>query len=147
MKYPSTRPVIINRLIVDFVQVKTRSTYIIVPEVQAKWAILSALGLVDLDLPLQSSGQSCCLLSLPLFCLCIPPRLSLLPGLARYSSGTWTGTDCKTLGCEPSLEDAAHHIKCARLDHAAPDGLTPPNSNVDNALESKREPVGGVLVE
>ena len=87
------------------------------------------------------------MIPLALLGLGLTPGESLLSGFARDTTGTGTRTDGETFACEPGLEDTADNVQGAGLDDTAPDGFAPPYANVDDALESERETVGGLFVE
>ena len=87
------------------------------------------LGLHGLHLPLAQLGNG------------NPPRLTLLPRLPRHATCARAGSDRESLTCKPRLEDTAHDIEGARLNHARTDGFGSSHAYIDDALEGKAESV------
>ena len=99
------------------------------------------------DLALEGTGELGSLIPLALFGLCLASSEPLFSGLTRHTTCTRARSDGETLAREPGLEDTADDVQGTGLDNTTPDGFAPPNADVDDALESERETVGGLLVE
>jgi hypothetical protein len=75
------------------------------------------------------------------------PCHTLLPGLPGHARRAGARSDGKPFACEPRFGDAPYDVEGARLHYPATDELAAPYTNVDDALESERESVGGMFVE
>ena len=89
--------------------------------------------LASLQLPLQGTLQLGSILALLPLLLSQPACMALLLRLL----GRARRPHCESLVGQPCLEHTTHDIQCSSLNYTGPDLLTPPNSDVDDALEGQ----------
>lgn len=86
------------------------------------------------------------LFALPVLKLCLPSRETLLPSLPGHAVGAEAGADGEALASEPRLKNAADDLERSGLNDATADRFASTNTDIDDTLKGKREPVGSVLV-